>query len=144
MEEIHEQVLQPEVAWLFQPLALLILIVCTAATVAKFYFGPDEITEFIETHPIALERVETLLGSVSVVNTLITLVFWTSFAGHLIEACFVAYHCKKSLQVNTTNTVWWFVLTCMVGYPVMNRFNVLLKAQFSGEAKTKSYKKKNQ
>lgn len=146
MEEIHEHVLAPDFLWLFKPLALLIFIVCSAATIAKFYIGPSHITEYIETHPIAYERVTMLLGSVDVVNYLISFVFYVSLVGHGIEACFVAYHCKKSLQINTKNTIGWFVLVLMVGYPIMTRFNTLLKAQIGGEAKRRQYiaKKKNQ
>jgi len=141
MEKIHEEVLAPQVLWLFKPLALLVLLVCGAATITKFAIGGDAVTEYIETHPIAYERVESLLGSVQVVNYLISFVFWTSFFGHGIEACFVGYHCKTSLQLSNKNTIMWFILVTMVGFPIMTRFNVLLKAQLSGEAKKRTYKK---
>lgn len=142
MEQIHERVLAPDVLWLFQPLAMLIFLVCSAATVAKFVIGEAAITEYIETSPIAYERVLSLFGSVQMVNYLISFVFWTSVVGHGMEACFVAYQCKSSLELNTKNTLAWFILVCMVGYPVMTKFNVLLKAQMTGEAKAKiSYRK---
>lgn len=135
MEQIHNEVLAPDPLWLFKPLALLILLVCSAATYAKFGIGGAVITEYIETHPIAYERVTMILGSVAVVNALISFVFWTSVVGHGIEACFVAYQCKYTLELSTKNTLAWFILVSMVGYPVMTRFNILLKAQLQGEAK---------
>ena len=141
MEAIHQRVCAPDVTWLFKPMALIILIVCGAATLAKFGFGEHAVTDYIESSPIAYERVTSMLGSVVVVNYLISFVFWMSFFGHGIEACFVAYHCKKSLKLNNMNTIMWFILVAMVGYPIMTRFNVLLKAQLSGEAQTKSYYK---
>lgn len=142
MEQIHEQVLAPDVLWLFQSMPMLIFLVFSAATFAKVYIGQDSITEYIETSPIAYERVIMLLGSVKMVNYLISFVFWTSVIGHGIEACFVAYQCKHSLELNMKNTVLWFILVSMVGYPIMTKFNVLLKAQIEGQAKAKmSYRK---
>jgi hypothetical protein len=41
------------------------------------------------------------------------------------------------------NTVLWFILVTMVGYPIMTKFNVLLKAQIEGQAKAKMSYRKN-
>lgn len=143
MEQIHEQVLAPDVLWLFKPLAMLILLVCSAATYAKFVIGGEKIIDYIESSPIAYERVTSLVGSVEMVNYLISFVFWVSVLGHGTEACFVAYQCKYTLGLSTKNTIAWFVLVTMVGYPIMTTFNVLLKAQLNGEAKWKQSHRKN-
>ena len=129
-------------ALVFQPLAMLIFLVCSAATIAKFVIGEAARLRNI-LKPVPLPTIESFRCLVlSMVNYFISFVFWTSVVGHDMEACFVAYHCKSSLELNTKTTLAWFILVCMVGYPVMTKFNVLLKAQMTGEAKAKiSYRK---
>lgn len=140
--DMQDQVMAPSVSWLFEPVALCILFTCSGAGLAKIAFDDSTIILFVERNPDVRELLISMFGSTTIVPKLISFVCYVTLVGHLSEALFVAYHCKKTMKLGHKNTLMWFILVSLVGFKVMGRFNFLLSAQLNAEEKKMTNRKR--
>jgi uncharacterized membrane protein (DUF485 family) len=136
LTEIHDQVLKPSISWLLEPLALLIVLTCCGAGLART-FDDATIISYVESNA-DLHEIISKFGSAAIVPKLISFVWYVSLVLHVSEASFVAYHCKKTMKLGLKNTLMWFALVSLVGFKVMGRFRFLLSAQMKAQEKKKS------
>lgn len=140
--DMRDRILAPSVSWLFEPVALCILVTCSGAGLAKIAFDDSTIISFVERNPEVHELLMSMFGSTKMVPKLISFVCYVSLVGHLSEALFVAYHCRKTMKLGHKNTFMWFILVGLVGFKVMGRFNCLLSAQLNAQEKKKTNRKR--
>jgi hypothetical protein len=144
--EIHHQVLSPKVSWLItDPLALIILVICSFLGYCTYAFDKTALIDHIQ----QLDRLNNVLENISTgsgASAFALLIYgswYFALVVHVMEAMYAAYHCRKTLKLKVGNTMLWFVLVSLVGFPIMSKLMRLVNAQLEARAeKTKQGKVK--
>jgi len=53
--------------------------------------------------------------------------FWLLVVVHTVEASYAAYCCKQQLKLNAVPVMKWFILILLVGFPIFQDLQLLLK-----------------
>jgi hypothetical protein len=135
--ELHHEALAPQFIWLLiDPVAIIILILMSLLACGVYGFASVEgFSEFFQGHKNLLAIINFVWGSASALHRQVIFFWYLAVSIHFIEALYVAFHSIRTLKLRIGNTMLWFYLVLLTGYPIAKRFLTLLKAH---EPKDKS------
>jgi hypothetical protein len=133
--QIHHQVLSPKVHWLVtDPVPVIVIIAIALLGFGTYGFGGrDGLTDAIESEKRLNEAVVGFLGSAETFASLTVFFWYIAMVAHLLEGCYVAYHCIKTLKLHLGSTMLWFYMVLCTGYPIASRLLEFVKIQTSAQ-----------
>lgn len=128
---LHNKLCAPRFHWLVtNPLAFLILIVCSGLGYGTLVLGIDGMVEALARAPTNLEEgVATIFGSTRIFAQLVFASWYFSVLAHGIEAALAVRHCHNILQLEAGPTSAWAILIFCVGYPIFSQLQELVRVQ---------------
>lgn len=138
LPQIRDAVLAPNPLWLLKdPLALGILVTCSALGYGTFVLGTDGIVDGLARAPRLEGGVSALYGSSGTFANSVVGSFWFAVVAHGIEASIAVRHSLKRLRLGFKPTAMWSGMIFLVGYPVFSRFQKLVAVQEQCGSKSK-------
>ena len=116
---IHNDVCRPRWMWLVSSLPIFLLLM-TSFIFYCMFIGLDQVQALIREDESAFAFVALVFGTPEFFTSLVQKSFWFLIVAHLTEAAF-AVSKAVSLKLGYTAIVEWFILTSLVGFPVLGR-----------------------
>jgi hypothetical protein len=130
LDQIHNQVCAPKASWLVtSPLALMILITCSALSYGTLYVGVDGMVDALAQAPRLEDGVNTIFGSAHTFGIAVTCSWCFLVIAHGIEATIALQYCTHRLKLNAQITSLWALLIFITGFPVYWELKDLVKVQ---------------
>uniref|UniRef100_A0A7R9WQU3 Uncharacterized protein n=1 Tax=Craspedostauros australis TaxID=1486917 RepID=A0A7R9WQU3_9STRA len=135
---IRNQVCAPKIHWLVtKPFALLVLLICAGLGYGTMVLGTNGMLEAIAQAPRLQRGIAQVFGSASMFVKYVQASWYVCIVAHLVEAVLAAIGCSTTLGLNAEVTFSWFILVWMVGFPIFQEFDTLMKMQYAIPAKAK-------
>jgi len=136
----HKKVLDAQFSWLFlDPVAFLVVIIFISLGLVHG-LGTEGVENIVEKNEIIDFMISSMFTSVATFSTFATRAWYFLVVAHLFEGSYTAYRCKKTLKVSALSTLKWFVVTFMVGRPILLRINKLVAVDRESRIKREAQK----
>ncbi|KAL3915827.1 MAG: hypothetical protein SGILL_005461 [Bacillariaceae sp.] len=127
LPQLRNKVCGPDPLWLIKkPLAFLILVTCSALAYGTIVLGNEGMEELLAQAPRLENGISSVFGSTKTFGYFVMGSFWFSVVAHGIEASMGFHYSQKTLQLDTSTSAMWSVLTFLVGYPIFSELQELL------------------
>ena len=133
---LQSQICAPKWHWLVtKPLALLILIVCTALTILAMGLGVDGMLAHLEKAPRLEQGVATIFGSARNFALSVLLAWCFAVFAHAVESLMAYRYCEQTLRFSNQHSSKWAFLVFLVGWPIFQELPELVDAKEAASKK---------